>query len=67
MGYQDVVFLPSRSCLCILFHMDGSISQASGLPHVLELCLVVSKGMFTVEYFCFNDAYLVSVEFCGDN
>ena len=39
--------------------------KALGLPHVLELWLGLSKGMFSVNYFTPTNAVFVSVEFNG--
>ena len=51
MAFQDVAFLPSRTCFCTTFLKKcGNEVNASGPPHVLELWLGVSEGMLPVNY-----------------
>ena len=49
MGFQDVVFLPSRASFPLDFLQIVAEVNASGPPHVIELWLRVSKGMFPVK------------------
>ena len=41
--------------------------KASGPPHVLILCLGVSKVMFPVKYLRYSKTFFVSVECQGDH
>ena len=60
MGFQDVVFLPSRAGFSIAFKKIVEEVKASGSPHVLELLFDVSKGKLPVEYICSSKAFFVS-------
>ena len=61
MGFHDVEHLPSRACFSTTFLKNVVEVNASGQPHVLQLCLTVSKVMLLVKYSCSNkDSFYVS-------
>ena len=59
MGFQDVMFLRSRARFSTTF-LTKIVAEvkALGLPYVLKLWLVVSKGMLLVRYFCSTKPFL---------
>ena len=67
MGFYDVAFLPSQDSFPLYFLKIVVEMKAFGPPHVLKLCLVLSKGMLPVKYFHSNKAFFVSVEFHLDH
>ena len=66
-GFQNVVFLPSRTSFPPHFIKIVVELNTLGLPHVLKQLLGESKGILPVKYFCSNKAFFVSVEFHGDH
>ena len=63
MGFQDVAFLPSSGWFSITFLKIVVEVMTSGLPHVCELWLGLSKGMFPVEHLA--SKILIAVNYCG--
>ena len=47
-GFEDVVFLPSRASFYSSFRKITVEVKASGSPHFFKLCLGVCKGMLPV-------------------
>ena len=58
MGFQDEAFLPSRASSTPYFSNIVVDDKALGPPHLLELCLSISKGMLPVKYVCTNKSSL---------
>ena len=54
MRFQDVSFLPSRSCFYTTFRKIVVEVKASGMPHLLEMRLGASKSMLPVKCLCSN-------------
>ena len=61
--FQEVAFLHSRTSFPPHFSQIVVEMIASGPPHVLKLCLAVSKGMLPVKYLRSNKAFFVSENF----
>ena len=58
MSFQDVAFLPSRASFSPHFLKIVVEVKVSGPPHVLTLCLGVSKGIPPARYSCFTKPLL---------
>ena len=56
MDFQDLEFLPSGDSFYTSFHKNCCRGKILGQPHILELLMVASKGMFPVSYFlCYSN------------